>query len=290
MQIIRKLSRFARKPPREQLRVARAKIHYQLIERGWEVPHLGNDKTAYILGLYGSGRHYINELMLQNIGERSQYFRECPFHFRFHPGPTSMIYSGHTTMKYDCWGHLSPAVTSRIVETVKAGFADLLFIYRHPVDSLLTNWIWLRTFFRDKHMIAGISQLYGNTDDLCVALRQNFHEFKAFAQGGAAIFAAVPPRFISFSEFVEEFELFLPAATLALRIEDCASDPSKEFLKIAKLMSVDGNLNLEKIAPPKTRPYRFLDVKKEVPEFRDFIDGLSPDTKSRIEKIGYKLD
>jgi hypothetical protein len=40
---------------------------------------------------------YINELMLQNIGERAKYFRDT---IRLHPGPTPMIYSGHATMRY----------------------------------------------------------------------------------------------------------------------------------------------------------------------------------------------
>ena len=55
------------------------------------------DKTAYVIGLFGTGRRYINELILQNIGERAKYFRDG---IRFHPGPTSMIYSGHATMRY----------------------------------------------------------------------------------------------------------------------------------------------------------------------------------------------
>ena len=56
-----------------------------------------NDKTAYIIGLFGTGRRYINELMLQNIGERAKYFRDT---IRLHPGPTPMIYSGHATVRY----------------------------------------------------------------------------------------------------------------------------------------------------------------------------------------------
>jgi len=272
------------------LRIVRAKINYQLIERGWKVPRLGNDKTTYIVGLYGSGRHYINELMLHSIGQRAQFYRDCHFHFRFHPDPTSMIYSGHATMKYLAWGHMLPAVTARIVEAVKAKFADLIFIYRHPLDSLLTNWIWLRTLGRDKRTISGISQLYENTDDLCAVLEQNFLEFKGFAEGDPEFFPVLPPqRFFSLSEFVEELELFLLPPTLTLRIEDCASDPSKEFSKIAKLMALDVDLDLATIPPPKTRPYRFWAVKKKVPRFRDFIDNLGAETKRRIETIGYKV-
>ena len=290
MTIIRRLSRFMRKPPRDQLRVVRAKIDYHLIERGWKVPRLGNDKTIYILGLYSSGRHYINQLMRHSIGPRAQYYRDCSFHFPFHPGPTSMIYSGHATMKYDFWGHMSPAVTARIVEAVKGKFADLIFIYRHPLDSLLSNWIWFRTFGRDQSGISGISPLYEKIDDLCAELEQNFHEFKAFAEGHPEFpgFRA-PPRFMTFSEFVEELELFLLPPTLTLRIEDCASDPSKEFSKIARLMALDVDLDLATIPPPRTRPYRFCAVKKKVPRFRDFIDNLDAETKRRIETIGYKL-
>jgi hypothetical protein len=291
MSMMGRLARFAKKPPREQLRIARAKIDYQLIERGWKVPHLGNDKTVYILGLFGSGRHYLNDLMLQRTGRRAQYFRECSFHFRFHPGPTSMIYSGHSTMKYESWGHRPPAVTTRIVEAVKARYADMIFIYRHPLDSLLTNWVWMRTFDRHQHMVPGISQVYKNTDDLCAALEENFLEFKTFADGAPEFFTVRPSlRFMSFSEFVEELGLFLAPATLTLRIEDCASDPSKEFLKIAKLMALDVEFNLATIPPPDTTAYRFLQVKEKVPQFRDFIDGLNQETKARIEKIGYRLD
>src|ERR1700747_3701688 len=183
MQIFQKLIRFSRKSPREQLRVVRATVDYHLVERGWRVPRLGNDRTVYIVGLYGVGRHYINGLILQNMGERAKYFRDVGRQLRFHPGPTSMIYSCHATMKHDCYGHSSPAVTSRILEAVRSRFADLVLVNRHPLDSLLANWIWLRTYGREKLMISGVSQLYRNTDDLCAELERNFLEFKAFAEG-----------------------------------------------------------------------------------------------------------
>jgi len=291
MSLPAKLARFVRKPPKEQWDIALSKVEYQLIEHGLRVPHRGNDKTIYLLGLYGTGRHYINELMLRHIGKRAQYFRDCSFHFPLHPGPTSMIYSGHSTMKYESWGHRVPAVTARIVEAVKAGHADMIYIYRHPLDALLTNWFWLQTFGRDKYMTSGISQLYKRTDDLCAALEENFLQFKAFAEGDPQCFPFLSPlRFMSFSEFVEETQLFLLQATLSLRIEDCVSDPSKEFLRIAELMALDDGLNLAAIPSPATKAYRFLQLKEKVPRFQEFIYGLSQETKSRIEKLGYQLD
>ena len=250
---------------------------------------VGNNRTAYIIGLFGSGRHYINELMLQNIGERAKYFRDT---IRLHPGPTPMIYSGHATMKHVSRAQASPEIMGRILGAVRSGFADLIFVYRHPLDSLLSNWIWWRTYIRDNIGNATISQLYKNRDDLCVDLEQNFPEFKAFAEGDldffADFFAAVPgPRFLSFPEFVEEAELYLHSATLTLRLEDFMIDPFKEFSKIVEVMSVDIDLSRLRVAPPRTKPYGYLAVKEKVPRFRNFINELDAETKRRIKKIGY---
>ncbi len=249
------------------------------------VPHLGNDRTAYIIGLFGSGRGYVKELILQNIGERAKYFRD---EIRLHPGPTSMIYSGHATMRHVSRGQALPEVTKAILEAVRRGFADLIFVNRHPLDSLLTNWIWWRQFNRNDSLIYNISQAYKSTDDLCADLEQNFLDFKAFAEGDLDFIAAVGgPRFLSFPEFVEETELFLDTATLTLRIENCMIDPFKEFSKIVEVMSVDLDLSRSGVTPPNTEPYRYLAVKEKVPRFKNFINELNTETKRRIEKMGY---
>lgn len=298
MRISHKLIRFARKSPRDLLhdllKFARKSPHERaFITRrylgnwDWRIPHLGNDRTAYVIGLFGSGRNYINGLMLKNLGKRATYFRET---IRFHPGPTSMIYSGHATMRHVSRDQELPAVTSRILEAVRSGFADLIFVYRHPLDSLLTNWIWWRTYLRDNTQIEGISSAYKNRDDVCIELEQNFSEFEAFAEGDPDFFTTLPgPRFLSFGEFVEETELYLQSATLTLRLEDFMIDPIKEFSKIVEVMSVDLDLSRLGVAPPKTKPYGYLAVKEKVPRFRNFINELSEETKTRIEKSGYRL-
>jgi len=170
------------------------------------------------------------------------------------------------------------------------GLADTIFIYRHPFDSLLTNWVFFRTLIHKRIGIPGISKVYKDTDDLCAGLEQNFSEFKAFAEGDPDFFVAFPgPRFLSFPEFVEETELYLQSATLTLRLEDFTIDPLREFSKIVQLMSVDVDLTRLHLAPPRTMPYRYLAVKEKVSLFRDFIDRLDAETKRRIEKIGYNL-
>jgi hypothetical protein len=290
MQVLNKLIRFARKSHREQLQ----SVHRHLGVRDWywKIHSPGNDRTAYVIGLYGTGRQYINELIRQNIGERAKYFwEENNEEIRFHPGRTSMIYSFHATMRYVSRGYWPPATTSRILEAVRSGFADLIFVYRHPLDSLLSDWIWWRKYIRGDTTVYA-SQVYKNTDDLSADLEQNFLEFKAFAEGDPDFFAALPgprSRFLSFPEFVEETELFLRSATLTLRLEDFTIDPFKEFSKIAEVMSVNLDLSRLRLAPPRTKPYRYLAVKEKVPRFKDFIDGLDEETKARIERIGYGL-
>jgi len=287
MKILYKLARYARKSPREQLRVAQATVRFELLRRGWKIPHLGNDRTAYILGLFGSGRWYINELILRNIGERAKYFKD---EIHFHPGPKSMIYSGHVTMKYRSRAMASPTTMNLILEAVGSGIADSIFIYRHPLDSLLTNWVWWRTYLQTNRTGDSISNVYQNGEQLCADLERDFLDFKAFANGDPDYFASLPGgRFLSFAEFVEETELHLQSATLVLRLEDFIVDPLKEFSKILEVMSANLDRSLLRVDPPKTKPYRYLAVKEKVPQFRTFIDELNAETQKRIEKLGYRL-
>jgi hypothetical protein len=201
-----------------------------------------------------------------------------------------MIYSGHATLKYDSIGQAPPAVTNRLVEAARSGFVDLIFIYRHPLDSLLSNWIWAEQMNQGIRRPGVVAQVYKNTDDLYTHLEQNFSEFQAFAEGDPNFFMAGRcPRFLSFAEFAEETELYLQAPALKLRLEDFSIDPLKEFSKLAKVMSPDLDLSRLRVAPPNAKPYRYRIAKERVPRFRDFVDALDRETKVRIEKIGYTL-
>ncbi len=299
MQLLHKLARFGRKSPWEKWGSIKDTVRYQvvhpvrlkantaLLNRGWRIPHMGNDRTAYVIGLFGTGRWYINTLLLYNIGERAGYFRDT---LQFHPGPTSMIYSGHATLKYVSRMQYQPDAANRILESVRSGSADLIFIYRHPLDSLLTNWVWWRTYLRENRSVLGIPDVYKDTSDLCADLNQNFSEFEAFACGDLKFFAGAPgPRFLSFAEFVEETELHLRAATLPLRLEDFATDPLAGFLRIASVMSVKLVLNRLQVAPARATPYGHLTVRDSVPRFRDFIERVDALTKRRVEMLGYRL-
>jgi hypothetical protein len=173
----------------------------------------------------------------------------------------------------------------------QAGHADLIFIYRHPLDSLLTNWVWWRTYIRSNKIVSGISEVYRDTDELCVDLDRNFAEFMAFARGDPGFFMDSPgPPFLSFSQFVEATVLHRQAATLPLRLEDFMIDPLKEFRKIVVVMSAERDAILLNIARPKAKQYGYRAIQERLPQFRTFVDALDTQERMAIENIGYGVD
>ena len=244
-------------------------------------------RTTYIVGLFGTGRRYLNQLLLLHTGDRARYFRDS---IRVHPGPTPMIYSGHATIRYLSRDQAPPQVMRSIHDAVAARFADLIFIYRHPLDSLLTNWVWWRTYLRDNRTIAGIRDVYPATADLCADLDAHFDDFRSFAAGDPSFFAGFPgPRFLSFPEFVEETGLHIQSAPLALRLEDFIADPVRQFSRVLNVMSLELDPAVTALSPPGTRLYTHRLVKEQLPRFSKFIDDLDPETKARIDRFGYTL-
>lgn len=282
--MVQKLKRLVPKAVRWRLR--RAYEYPAETDWYWKVFSPGNDRTAYLIGLFGTGRLYINDLMMQQTGRRAKYFRDT---IRLHQRPTSMIYSGHATIRHVSRHQALPSVTQVILEAVRSRIADLIFVYRHPLDSLLSNWVYWRTFLHDNYGVC-ISQVYKKTDDFCADLDEHFDELRALADGDPSFFAVAPGLpFLSFREFIEETELYLQSATLALRFEDFMSDPGREFSKITELISVDLDLSSVRLQRPLSKPFRYLAVEKVVPRFKAFTDGLDAETKRRIESIGYTL-
>src|ERR1700751_1446237 len=60
----------------QRLEVARAALKHLLGACGWQMTAQGCDRTAYVIGLYGTGRHYINELIGAHLGRRAIYLIE----------------------------------------------------------------------------------------------------------------------------------------------------------------------------------------------------------------------
>jgi hypothetical protein len=247
--------------------------------------------TIYIIGLFGSGRLYLGDVICKHIGERARHFRD---ELQYESMPTSMIYSGHMTLRYVSRGLNPPEFANRIVESVWSGAGKMIFIYRHPLDSLLTNWVWWRSYLRAGSVAtddgAFISSSFNSLDELCEIIEQEWADFEAFTAGDPAFFTDLPgARFLSFAEFVEESVLLFEQATLRLPLEAFVANPYAAFVKVVAIISPDMRLSRTlHIRRPQSKPGAHLFVMNKVPRFNEFVNSISPETKRLMLKLGYR--
>jgi hypothetical protein len=247
--------------------------------------------TIYVVGLFGSGRLYLGDVIRNHIGERALHFRDG---LRHESAPTPMIYSGHMTLRYVSRGLNSPEFANSIVESVRSGAGKMIFIYRHPLDSLLTNWVWWRSYLQAGAITtdrgAFISSSFKSLDALCEIVEQEWPNFEAFAAGDPAFSTDVSgARFLSFAEFVEESVLLFEQATLRLPLEAFMTNPYAAFVKVIDVISPELRLSYNlHIRRPQSKPGAHLFVMKGVPRFNDFVNSISPETKRLMLKLGYR--
>jgi hypothetical protein len=122
MQIVQIFRRLARKSPREIVRKATSVLGEK--DWYWKVRSPGNERTAYVIGLYGSGRDYLGELLQRHLGARAKYFRSVSGDIRMRRIQTAMVYSGHCTIKYPSIGQAPPEVTSRLIKAAQSRMVD----------------------------------------------------------------------------------------------------------------------------------------------------------------------
>jgi hypothetical protein len=246
----------------------------------------GRTPTVYIVGLFGTGRTYINAIIETHFYERASDFRDGLEH---ESTPTSMIYSGHMTLKYSSSEQQPPDFGNRIVESVRSGAGRLILIYRHPLDSLLANWVWWRSFLLGRDLGASISSSFQSLEQLAEFIDREWSSLEAFALGDASFYGSSGYRFLSFSEFVEESVLLFDQASLRLRFEELKVNPYKAFVRLVDVISpemrVSPSLHIQR---PNAKPGAYLFVMKTVPRFEAFVNRLSPETKLRMAKLGYR--
>ena len=309
MAFFRRVLKFARKPPRAQIAILRVYIailqpyasdraqafvalaRHKLARLNPFRGKVSSTSTIYVVGLFGSGRMYLGDVIRNHIGERAVHYRDDLQH---ESTPTSMIYCGHMTLKHVATGLNPPELASRIVESVRSGAGRMIFIYRHPLDSLLTNWVWWRSNLRagatgPEHG-AFISSSFKSLDGLCEIVEREWASFEAFAMGDPVFFADVPGAcFLSFAEFVEESVLLFEQATLRLPFEAFVTNPYAAFVKVVDVISPEMRLSCSlHIGRPQSKPGTHLVVMKQVPRFREFVNSISPETKRLMSKLGYR--
>jgi hypothetical protein len=180
MQVLQRLIRFARKPLANNWRGVRYRL--EEMDWYWKIHKSGNDRTTYVIGLFGTGRLYINELMLQNIGERAKYFRK---HTDPPPSRSNVFYLQPPCHNQVCFSLAGvargnkPYIGSGQIQICRFDF------YLSSSPRFLAVKLGLVADISSQHhsRFCYLGPLYKNTDDLCDDLEQNFLEFKAFAEG-----------------------------------------------------------------------------------------------------------
>jgi hypothetical protein len=250
-------------------------------------------KPTFINGLYGSGRSYINSLIQKSNLDIAYYFQDREPRYNLPAVP--VIRSGHTTSIYKVAGLYPPDYGRALLERAAAHQINFVFIYRHPLDSLLTNWVWFRHLHISKKMTSGITQVYKSEEDFHRELDSNIYEFSLFC-GGSKDFTRITKgsepssAFLSLLEFVDETEAFMTSPNVqCFRLEDFVSDTAEEFKRLVSIVAPDLIPNLGKVPMPRSSSSHYHSAKKNVSSFRSLIGSLPTDIVRRIEAMGYSV-
>ncbi|MCW5701031.1 MAG: hypothetical protein KIT82_00385 [Bradyrhizobium sp.] len=251
-------------------------------------PH---QRPTYILGLYGTGRWYLNELVMYCSGQRGYYFLDD---LRHRKGGPPIIWSGHTTVIHDqVAGHEPAALGRSVLKLAEEGAADIIFIHRHPLDSLLTNWTWWREFLAKKKMISGIVGKYSTQEEFFKDVANNFDELALFADGSKdfmRLYSEEHTHFFSLRQFVVETAAFVNHESVhSFRFEDFISEPNEQFSRIMRIidpLAISGKIDVPK---PRAEKNRYIEVCKHVPAFKNLVESLPRDVKLQINELGYQM-
>jgi len=248
-------------------------------------------RPTYITGLFGTGRFYLHNVILNSDLEIAYFFRRGGL-YNYH-GTVPYIFSGHATLMYDYEraGFTPPAFGRALLERAAAGLINVIFIYRHPLDSLLSNWIWWRRWA----MTSGIAESYKSEEEFHRDLNDNFYEFSLFC-GGSKDFTRIvegtdaKPTFMSLLEFVHETELFLSSPNVhCFRFEDFKTDAVREFKRLVSILAPDLTPKSDNVPLPKSLANRYELAKENVSPFGAFMASLPRDVTKRINALGYSV-
>jgi len=249
-------------------------------------------KPTFIVGLFGSGRFYIKDLIINSGLEIAYYFQDGLYDYR---GAVPFIFSGHVTCTYESAKCHSPSFGRALLERAAAGLINLVFIYRHPLDSLLSNWVWFRLLHR-KLTPGGIAGgAYASEEAFHRDLNDNLYEFSQFC-GGSKDFIRITtgsdttPNFMSLLEFIHETEVFVTNPNVhCFRFEDFKSDAAREFKRLVSILAPDLTPKSDNVPLPRSLSNRYELAKGNVSPFQVFTASLPIDITKRINALGYSV-
>lgn len=253
------------------------------------------ERSLVIVGLFGTGRTYFSDQILQHPATGPIYqegLASCGYfeHHRF-------ICSGHATLRHVSSFQMEPNETEkRLILPLRQGHHNILFILRHPFDSLFSNWAWWRRYCESqvlhKQAVVGV---FGGNDGLAEDIRLHRDAFIAFLTEGKvpALNGRVETRehFLSLDAILEESMLWLGIEHVkSLRFEQVHEDPEAVARTISETIFRPGTSNLS-LTVPKSNSFNFRTVFQEYPDIASLVKShCSRAAIEKISSLGYEID
>jgi hypothetical protein len=253
------------------------------------------ERSLIIVGLFGTGRTYFSDQILQHplTGPIYQEGLASCGYFEQH----KLICSGHATLKHSSSFQMEPYETAkRLISPLRQGHHNILFILRHPFDSLFSNWAWWRRYCESRvpHKDALIG-VFGGNDGIAEDIRFHRDAFAAFlTEGKVPVFDSQPcpeDRFLSLEAMLEESMLWLEIQEVTtLHFEQLHQDLGLVTQKIRQIIFPSGASEFS-MKVPNSKPYNFRTIFQEHPDIKLLVKSFcSKDIIEKIRILGYSID
>ena len=256
-------------------------------------------KPAFINDIGPAGRTYLNGLILNSGLDIAYYLRFSDPGTRGAPysGAVPVIFTGHTTAIYE--GHYKSSFGRALLDLAAGHLINLIFLYRHPLNSFVSQWAFQHNLSLGKMPAFGISDLYESIEDFYRDLNDNIYEFSLFCGGskdfiritqGPAVRTAGGTAGLSLLEFIHETEAFISNPNVhCFRFEDFVRGPAAEFKRFISIVAPDLTPKFDNVPLPRAVSSRYQSAKENVSSFRALISSLPTEITKRIEAMGYSM-
>lgn len=247
-------------------------------------------RPTYLTGLFGTGRAYVAGLLLNSKGSLAYCYRKS---WLYYSGPFPLIQTYHATTLHVVAGCMPPDFGNAIVDLAESRLANLIVVIRHPLDALISNWIWWREFSERKLLIRGIIEIEKDGKNFCEILNQNFDDFVLFATSAVDFVLAHPGmghQFLSFEEFLDETLAYIRSPNVHIfRLEDFLVDLRGQHRRLLEIVAPDYCESYATPPLPLVTSSRYKAALENVPRFKHWLDSLPAVVLKKIKEIGYVL-
>lgn len=253
-----------------------------------------NIKPLIVIGLFGTGRTYFSNAFLSNSTLApllQEGLASCGVY-----ASHSVICTGHATLKHSSSFQMEPDQTDKLLLCpLRDGFHCILFVTRHPVDSLFSNWAWWRRFCDTGIPHHGaVKEVFGGNRGLIEDIRSNKKAFLKFMTEGRVPsrpnYPAEVYRFLSFEQALDESLAWMGVpGVVSIMFEGIHDHLDKVSDTITTLLARRrwGSLILEL---PVSSAFNYRQIFGDYPDIKSLVcDGIGRESSDKLTRMGYHL-